>query len=394
MTARLFSKTGKTLGLGLELEAGREAFIGRDPASDLAIEQPLMSSRHARIFYDADAERYALEDLGSLNGTELDGDRVIGTEALGHLNVITFAGSYDFFFFDPERCAQRHPAPPPARAGDGALVPGAPAAAEPPDSAAPADDEVTLVEKEQVAMPSFLARRADAISDAAESANGEAAGPEATLDPAEVTSLDLEPVALPGVLARRADQARADDTSTAESPPDDDRRPNVENTLREKLPVALPDILARRADQAAEGGDKRPDVQHHETVDLAEIEELIASEGLTEAGERQANLAEGLQLIITESGGQVRRFPLVEGKNLVGRGAGADVTLKYPDLSRSHARITVAGETVTLRDLGSRNRTFVDDRPVDPQVDVEIELGARLRFGSVEARLTKAGGQT
>ncbi len=65
------------------------------------------------------------------------------------------------------------------------------------------------------------------------------------------------------------------------------------------------------------------------------------------------------------------------------------VALRYPDLSRRHAVLTVAGDKITLRDLGSRNRTFVDDAALDPEVEVDVEPGARLRFGSVKARLAK-----
>ncbi len=80
---------------------------------------------------------------------------------------------------------------------------------------------------------------------------------------------------------------------------------------------------------------------------------------------------------------------VAEGENLVGRGGAAQVALKYPDLSRRHALLTVAGETITIRDLGSRNRTFVGDQAIEPEVDVGVEPGARLRFGSVEARLAR-----
>ncbi len=399
MTARLFSRTGDTRNLTLELEAGGEAIVGRDPASDLAIEQPLMSGRHARIFYDAGAGRFAIEDLDSLNGTELDGDRVTGKEPLGHLNVITFAGSYEFFFIDTERVAQRHLEPvaarPPAEVVPVEPVPAVAAAA----ADAPAggklgggdSEEVTAVDVEPFSMPDFLARRADALRDSAE------ADSERPSTPSELTSIEREPIALPGFLARRADEASAEapeapaedvpmeDTPAGETA--DSGKAKREKTMHEKLPVALPGNLARRVEELA-GGEHHPDVQKHETVDLAQIEKLIAEEEAAERDEREA----GLQLIVTASGGRVRRYPLATGENLVGRGANAKVVLKYPDLSRRHALITVAGDQITLRDLGSRNRTFVNDSPVEPEVDVAVEPGARLRFGSVEARLRKVEG--
>ena len=376
MTARLFSKTGDTRGFTIELEAGREAIIGRDPASALAIKRPLMSGRHARIFYDDDARRFVLEDLDSLNGTELDGDRVTGSEPLGHLNVITFAGSYDFFFVDAERAAQRH-----LRTADAS--PAAESPAEPPaekasEESAAAEgetDEVTAVDVEPFSMPDFLARRADALSEAEPDVDRRAT-------PSELTSIEREPVALPGFLARQADEASGGESLPAVEGSEE----SPDKTMHEKLPVALPDILSRRSEEAA-GSERQPDVQKHETVDLAQIEKLIADEEAAEEAERDTWAAAVLQLIVTAPGGRVRRFPLIPGENLVGRGASAKVVLKYPDLSRRHALITVAGEEVALRDLGSRNRTFVDDTAVEPEVDVEVKPGARLRFGSVEARL-------
>ncbi len=380
MTARLFSKIGKTRGLELELTTHREAIVGRDPASNLVIERPLMSGRHARIFYDTDAERFVLEDLKSLNGTEVDGDRVTGTERLGHLNVITFAGNYDFFFFDSDRCSKRHPEPPPAKQ-ESASEP-APAAKTPVSDT----DEVTSIEKDPVALPDFLARRADAMS----------AEPSVeTRVPSEITAIEHEPIEMPSFLARRADDARTEreEAPTDETRVDDD--PAGGKTMHEKLPVGLPDVLARRSEEAAEEtnqGRRRPSVQKHETVDLSQIEELITAEETDGTGDRDAYPASGLHLIVTESGSQVSHYSLVEGDNLIGRGANADVALKYPDLSRRHAILVVAGENITIRDLGSRNRTFVDDVPVKAELDVTIEPGTRLRFGSVEARLAKVKG--
>ena len=410
MAAKLFSKTGDCRGLELELASDREAIVGRDPASDLVIERPLMSSRHAKIFYDDDAGRYVLEDLDSLNGIDLDGDRVTGSERLGHLHVITFAGSYDFLFFDSERCAQRHPEPltDPTMPAAQPSPPAPPRKATASPTAVDDRDEVTAIESDPVALPGFLARRADALTT---EPPGESAIPD------EITSIERDPIGLPGILAHHADKAHADkaradkaradkaradkaradkaraDTPQTEPQTDDENAATRDSdatghTMHEKLPVALPGILARRAEEAA---DRTYGVQKHETVDLAQIEKLIAAEEATEQREREALPALGLHLIVTESGGNVRQYPLVEGENIIGRGARVQVELKYPDLSRRHASLTVAGEEITLRDLGSRNRTFVDDQALDPEVDVNIKPGARLRFGSVEVRLALVG---
>ena len=54
-----------------------------------------------------------------------------------------------------------------------------------------------------------------------------------------------------------------------------------------------------------------------------------------------------------------QRLPLVQGENLVGRGADADVRIGVPEVSRRHARIVLRGRRATLEDLESRNGTFL-----------------------------------
>ena len=81
----------------------------------------------------------------------------------------------------------------------------------------------------------------------------------------------------------------------------------------------------------------------------------------------------------------VERVELGDGENLVGRGSSARIRPDTLDISRRHAVLTVAGGKVTVRDLGSRNHTYLEDEQIDGEI--EVEPGARLRFGSVEARL-------
>ncbi len=59
-----------------------------------------------------------------------------------------------------------------------------------------------------------------------------------------------------------------------------------------------------------------------------------------------------------------RRLRLGEGANDIGRDPSAAVWLDSPQASRLHARITIADDAVTLEDLGSKNGTLVNDRPI------------------------------
>ena len=51
-----------------------ENVVGRDPASEVCLDDPSVSRRHARMVIDADGVR--LEDLGSKNGTTVRGEPV------------------------------------------------------------------------------------------------------------------------------------------------------------------------------------------------------------------------------------------------------------------------------------------------------------------------------
>jgi predicted Zn finger-like uncharacterized protein len=58
-----------------------------------------------------------------------------------------------------------------------------------------------------------------------------------------------------------------------------------------------------------------------------------------------------------------RIFPIEKARVVIGR-EGVDVTLEDPEISRQHAAIEVAGDLVTLVDLGSANGTLIGETAV------------------------------
>ncbi len=63
--------------------------IGRHPANDLVVEHPRVSSRHASVEWEGD--RWRIKDLGSSNGTSVNGKRITGRRALKAGDVVRFA---------------------------------------------------------------------------------------------------------------------------------------------------------------------------------------------------------------------------------------------------------------------------------------------------------------
>ncbi len=71
--SKLRIRGGPYDGCGLSLIGGVTT-IGREATNDTVVEQPVVSRKHAMIFYNAPG--FWLQDLGSQNGTFVDGQRV------------------------------------------------------------------------------------------------------------------------------------------------------------------------------------------------------------------------------------------------------------------------------------------------------------------------------
>lgn len=81
-----------------------------------------------------------------------------------------------------------------------------------------------------------------------------------------------------------------------------------------------------------------------------------------EHARRRANGALTLTVINGESSGE--RIRIGETPVLVGRGTGVDLPIKDPTVSRHHCVVWSASGHCWVRDLGSTNRTRVNDRAI------------------------------
>jgi hypothetical protein len=88
------------------------------------------------------------------------------------------------------------------------------------------------------------------------------------------------------------------------------------------------------------------------------------------------------QLVFADGG-----IELLCGETIVGRGRDAGIRLDTRDVSRSHARLALMQDRVSVMDLQSGNGTFVNERQVDMSM---LADGDEIRFGSkVTARLQR-----
>ena len=84
---QLIMRSGPTPGAAFTLE-GSQITIGRDSTNEIVINDAEISRRHARLTFQGG--KYVLEDLGSTNGTFVNGQRLAGPRVLKAGEVVSF----------------------------------------------------------------------------------------------------------------------------------------------------------------------------------------------------------------------------------------------------------------------------------------------------------------
>jgi pilus assembly protein CpaF len=127
-------RSGPTPGVTFPLE-GDQLIIGRDASNGVSINDAEISRKHSRLLFQGG--KYVLEDLGSTNGTFVNGQRLAGPVVLKPGDVVSLGEQivlmYDAINMDPgaTMASPRHAvrvAPPPMQAQQVAPIQTAPPA--------------------------------------------------------------------------------------------------------------------------------------------------------------------------------------------------------------------------------------------------------------------------
>jgi len=84
--ARFVVVAGTGPRAGASIEVARPTVIGRDAGSGIHLDDEYASARHARV--DPRPDGVWIEDLGSTNGTYVNGERVIGAREVAPGDVV------------------------------------------------------------------------------------------------------------------------------------------------------------------------------------------------------------------------------------------------------------------------------------------------------------------
>lgn len=85
-------------------------------------------------------------------------------------------------------------------------------------------------------------------------------------------------------------------------------------------------------------------------------------------------------LVIFKEDGSRKEFPIGSAKTVIGRKEDCDLRIPLGEVSRQHAVLMIASDTVSLRDLGSANGTYVNNQRITEQ---ELDAGDHIVIGPV-----------
>jgi pSer/pThr/pTyr-binding forkhead associated (FHA) protein len=94
------------------------------------------------------------------------------------------------------------------------------------------------------------------------------------------------------------------------------------------------------------------------------------------------------RLVMFRSGGERRDFPLSAERTLIGRKNDCDIRIPLTEVSRHHTEFRVENDVIMVRDLGSANGTFVNNKRVSA---CKLSPGDHVIIGPVVFTLQVGG---
>src|SRR5262245_14504881 len=108
---------------------------------------------------------------------------------------------------------------------------------------------------------------------------------------------------------------------------------------------------------------------------------IVSTRPVTGSNKQQALAGPMPRLLIKSSGASAQWIELKAGLNRLGRSPANDIQIHAATVSARHCEISVVDDSVTVRDCGSTNGTFIDHHPVSEAI---LLAGQVLQVGEIE----------
>ena len=343
-----------------------DVIVGRSKQADLRIEEGYVSRRHARLWIEAG--RLMVEDLGSANGTFLNGERLKQRQPLLPGDRVCFDET-EFYIEAPERSdsdpnATAHRSP---DEEDAFPVPDRPAhwdggATQPPGGAGmtPAAQASAPMSPALPVAPASKPVRAPTEADfnldtgafdldaPAQAAPPPTYAPASARPPRSPTEADFD-------LGRTSNSEF--DLSLGQARPEDDAPVERLSPLMAAL---------RENDQPLPAGGSGTDV-------------MLPDEAPKPLPAEPSGHDPGLLIMTGSDEGAL--YQLAEGRVSIGRSAECDIQIEESSVSKRHAELLIQPGHCRVHDISRSNGVYVNGHQVD---DVVLNPGDVIRLGRIE----------
>lgn len=158
-------------------------------------------------------------------------------------------------------------------------------------------------------------------------------------------------------------------------------------TVYDDEAMAAPPVFEQRLEKAAEASPAADDAARTKVgVDFTPVPSFAQPSKPPKQADAEGT-GGALVLVFESLKGTSQAFDLKEGSSIVGRDASCAIVVDDPSVSRRHAEFVLKNNRLTVKDLGSKNHTYVDNQRIS--TEVEVHAGKQITFGLVRARLVR-----
>ena len=125
--------------------------------------------------------------------------------------------------------------------------------------------------------------------------------------------------------------------------------------------------------------------------DTADKTSIVASDTFKGKIRAADDAPPSIVLLVGPPGHAGKQWLLKKSDMTIGRADGVEISIPDSSLSRSHAKIIVTPTDVQIVDLGSTNKTFVNELPLPPMVPRRLTDNNKIKTGNVIFKFLEKG---
>jgi len=125
--------------------------------------------------------------------------------------------------------------------------------------------------------------------------------------------------------------------------------------------------------------------------DISEKTSIVTGETFSGRMRAADEAPPAIVVLIGPTGYVGKQFPLISSEYIMGRSVECAIHLDDRSVSRSHARLMVVGQEVTICDLGSANKTVVNGQILNPMAPFRLNNNDQIKVGNIIFKYLEKG---